>query len=51
VADTATRARSPGLGLQVVQGATHTWHGATMDSPYGYVFFSDRVKAAVTSGG
>jgi enterochelin esterase-like enzyme len=39
------------VGLQVVQGATHTWHGATMDSPYGYVFFSDRVRAAGTSGG
>ena len=40
------------VALQVVPGATHTWHGATMDSPYGYVFFSDRVKAtAGTSGG
>jgi enterochelin esterase-like enzyme len=39
------------VGLQVVDGATHTWHGATMDSPYGYVFFSDRVKAAGKSGG
>ena len=40
------------VALQVVPGATHTWHGATMDSPYGYVFFSDRVKAAAgTSGG
>jgi enterochelin esterase-like enzyme len=39
------------VGLQVVDGATHTWHGATMDSPYGFVFFSDRVKAAGKSGG
>jgi enterochelin esterase-like enzyme len=39
------------VGLQVVDGATHTWIGATMDSPYGYVFFSERVKAAGKSGG
>jgi enterochelin esterase-like enzyme len=39
------------LGFQEVAGATHTWIGATMDSPYGYVFFSERVKAAGKSGG
>jgi enterochelin esterase-like enzyme len=39
------------VALQVVDGATHTWHGATMDSPYAYVYFSEHVKAAGTSGG
>jgi S-formylglutathione hydrolase FrmB len=40
------------VALQVVPGGTHTWHGATMDSPYGLVFFSQRLKAnAGTSGG
>ena len=48
---TARNSPDVDVGLQVVPGATHTWHGATMDSPYGYVFFSDRVKAAGTSGG
>jgi hypothetical protein len=48
---TARNSPDVDVGLQVVPGATHTWHGATMDSPYGYVFFSNRVKSAGTSGG
>ena len=34
------------VGLQLVEGATHTWHGATQDLPYGLVSFSPHATAA-----
>ena len=47
------KARNQDVALQVVDGATHTWKGATEDVPYGLVFFSQRASraAAGQSGG
>ena len=35
-------ARGLDVGFRAVPGATHTWHGATEDLPYGLMFFSQR---------
>jgi enterochelin esterase-like enzyme len=48
---TARNSADVDVALQVVQGAGHTWRAATTESAYGFAFFSQRVKAAGTSGG
>jgi enterochelin esterase-like enzyme len=44
------QARGLDVGFQSVQGATHTWHGATEDIPYGLMFFSQRATNAPAGG-
>ncbi|HEV7655639.1 MAG TPA: alpha/beta hydrolase-fold protein [Mycobacteriales bacterium] len=46
-----TKPRTQDVALQIVAGATHTWRGASMDLPYGLVFFSQRVKVPADGSG
>jgi hypothetical protein len=46
-----TKARTSDVALQVVAGAGHTWRGASMDLPYGLVFFSQRAKPPADGSG
>jgi hypothetical protein len=50
-AQLSARGSDVDAALQVLQGAGHTWRAATTESAYGFVFFSDRVKATGESGG